>query len=150
MSLDLTISTFGTEQNLSKDVRAEQSWHWKVDINISKSFEMAKRFEWTIRRAADLKSPTLIWIFDSYFSGAKDADSKPANLTFTLVSSEDLNTLGYLSLQKDKSVNRFTQQDLELNRIFFTHQGTCHSVEKSKITLTQKLFREINLQWDFN
>ena len=62
-----------------------------------------------------------------FFSGAKDADSKPDNLTFHLVTDDPNSDLGYLSLQQDlqdKTIKQFTQKDLELNRIFFTHKGT--------------------------
>ena len=58
------------------------------------------------------------------FSGAKDADSKTDNLTFYLITQES-NNLGYLSLQQESrhAISRFTQKDLELNRLYFTHQG---------------------------
>ena len=120
----------------------------KFDINISNPLKWENgfsvlyggRFEWFYY--------SLMWIFDANFSGAKDADSKPENLTFTMVSSDDLNTLGYLSLQKDKSVNRFTQHDLELNRIFFTHQGK--STKCTMLEIRQFLPENKNLEiWKF-
>ena len=62
--------------------------------------------------------------FFIFFSGAKDADSKTDNLTFYLITQES-NNLGYLSLQQESrhAISRFTQKDLELNRLYFTHQG---------------------------
>ena len=58
------------------------------------------------------------------FSGATDKDSKTDNLTFYLITQES-NNLGYLSLQQESrhAISRFTQKDLELNRLYFTHQG---------------------------
>lgn len=54
--------------------------------------------------------------------GAIDADSNEVNITYILVNDGTANPLGYVSLQENQAT-RFSQKDIEQNRVFFTHHG---------------------------